>query len=263
MDLGLSGKVAIVCAASKGLGFAAAEELGREGARVAVCARTESTLTAAASTIQSRTGAETLPVAADVTDESAVVRLVETVRRRWGRVDILVNNAGGPPSGPFEKHTADAWSQSVELNFLSAVRLCRHVVPVMREQRWGRIINIASVTVKQPVDGLILSNAVRAAVVGLAKSLATELGPHGILVNNVCPGYTRTQRLIDLATAQARDSGRTIEDIYAAMEKSIPLGRLGEPAELAALIAFLASERASYITGTTIQVDGGFVRAML
>lgn len=256
MDLGLQDKIALVCASSKGLGRAVAEELAAEGARVCMCARTPETLAAAAQEIQSRTAGEILPLPADVTREGDIVRLVEAVRKKWGAIHILVNNAGGPPGGPFETHSLEAWRKAVELNFLSAVQLCRQVAPIMKDQRWGRIINITSVAVKQPVEGLMLSNAVRAAVIGFAKTLANELGPYNVLVNNVCPGYTRTARLMELA-------GKNPQETYRQWEKQIPLGRLGEPKEFAALVAFLASERASYITGATVAVDGGFVKSLL
>jgi 3-oxoacyl-[acyl-carrier protein] reductase len=228
-----------------------------------MCARTRPILETSAAEIQSLTGSETLPIAADVTVETDLVRIIEAVRERWGRIDILVTNAGGPPGGPFEAHSMDAWRKSIDLNFLSAVQLCRLVVPFMKQQRWGRIIHIASVTVKQPVDGLILSNAVRSSVAGFSKSLANELGPYGVLVNTVCPGYTRTARLVELARSQAARLGKTESQIREEWERLIPLGRLAEPEEFAAAVVFLASERASYITGVTVQVDGGFVRGLL
>ena len=253
----------MVCASSMGLGRAVAAGLAAEGAKLAMCARTASILERAAAEIRSLTGAETLAIEADVAVEDDLVRMVEAVCARWGRIDILVTNAGGPPSGPFEAHNMAAWRKSVELNFLSAVQLCRLVVPLMKQQRWGRIINIASVTVKQPVGSLILSNAVRCSVAGFAKSLANELGPYGVLVNTVCPGYTRTERLVQLARAQAARLGKTEKEIYREWEQMIPVGRLAEPEELAALVVFLSSERAGYITGVTIQVDGGFVQGLL
>ena len=263
MDLGLKDKVALVCASSKGLGRAVAEELAAEGATVCMCARTRQTLEAAADEIRSKTGSTIVPLVADVTQEGDIARLVETVRKKFGAIHILVNNAGGPPAGPFEAHAMDAWRRAIELNFLSSVQLCRAVVPIMKEQRWGRIINITSITVKQPVEGLMLSNAVRAAVIGFAKTLANELGPFNVLVNNVCPGYTRTARLVELAETGARKAGKDLKEIYQQWEKQVPLGRLGEPEEFAPLVAFLASEKASYITGTTIAIDGGLVKGLL
>ncbi len=262
MDFGIRDRVSLVCASSKGLGKAVAEALAQEGCRVAICARSSDSLRTAGEDIRRKTAAQILPITADLTSEMDIEHLVGEVERAWGPVEILVNNAGGPPSGPFEQHTMEEWQKAVQLNFLSAVRLCRRVIPSMKQKRWGRIINITSITVKQPVDTLILSNSVRAAVVGFAKSLANELGPYGILVNNVCPGYTKTERVIQLAQAQAT-GGRGPKDIYQAWEKLIPLGRLADPEEFAALVAFLASERASYITGTTIPVDGGYIRGLL
>ncbi len=262
MDLELRDRVSLVCASSKGLGRAVAEALAQEGCRVAICARSSQALRAAGEDIRRKTAAQILPITADLMSETDIEHLVDVVERAWGPIEILVNNAGGPPSGPFQQHTMEEWQKAVQLNLLSAVRLCRRVIPSMKQRRWGRIINITSITVKQPVDTLILSNSVRAAVVGFAKSLANELGPYGILVNNVCPGYTKTERVIRLAEAQATGE-KSPKEIYQAWERLIPLGRLAEPEEFAALVAFLASERASYITGTTIPVDGGYIKGLL
>jgi 3-oxoacyl-[acyl-carrier protein] reductase len=262
MDLKLEGKIALVCASSRGLGKAVALCLAQEGARVAICARDRRTLEQAAGEIRSQTGAEVLSLPADLTIHDQVESLVDAIVRRWESIHILVNNAGGPPSGPFELHDLDRWRSAVDLNFISTVRLCSLVLPYMKKQRWGRIINITSVAAKQPVDGLILSNSVRAGVLGLGKSLANELGPFNILVNNVCPGYTRTDRVVDLARTESQRQKRPIEEIYLAREQMIPLGRMGLPEEFAALVAFLASERASYITGATIPVDGGYIKGL-
>jgi 3-oxoacyl-[acyl-carrier protein] reductase len=263
MDLGLKGRVAFVAAASRGLGRAVAEELAAEGARVALCARSERDVEAAAAEIAAATGAETLPLRGDVASPADVAAMAREIERRAGRIDILITNAGGPPAGPFEAHAPEAWNGAVALDFLSAVTLCREVVPLMKAARWGRIVAITSVAVKQPIEGLILSNSVRAAVAGFAKTLSAELAPYNILVNTVCPGYTRTARVEAIASAEAARTGRTVEEIRRKWESQIPLGRMGEPRELAALIAFLVSERASYITGTTIAVDGGFCRSLL
>jgi 3-oxoacyl-[acyl-carrier protein] reductase len=262
MDLGLRGKSALVCASSTGLGRAVVESMALEGVHVAMCARREDVLNEAASSIHQKTGSEIFPVVADVTSQTDVEKMISAIRRRWGGLHILVNNAGGPPAGLFEKHTIEDWRRAVELNFVSVVRLCQLVIPFMKEQHWGRIINITSMTVKQPVDGLILSNAVRAAVAGLAKTLANELGSYGILVNNVCPGYTLTERLRQIAVSQAVD-GKSPEEVYRGWEATIPLKRLAHPSEFASLVTFLASERASYITGATIPVDGGFIKSLL
>ncbi len=262
MDLGLEGKIALVCASSKGLGKAVAQCLAQEGAKVAICARNRDALKAAAEDICSSTGAEVLALPTDLTNAEQASALLDAVIRKWQTVHILVNNAGGPPSGPFENHGPDRWRAALDLNFMSAVQMCSLVIPFMKQQKWGRIINITSIAAKQPVDGLILSNAVRAAVLGLGKSLANELAPYNILVNNVCPGYTRTDRVVGLAQAESERKNKPIAEVYAVWEKLIPLGRTAEPEEFAALVAFLASERASYITGTTIPVDGGYIKSL-
>jgi 3-oxoacyl-[acyl-carrier protein] reductase len=263
MDLGLGGKVALVAAASKGLGKAAALELAREGANLTICARTAATLRAAAAEIERVTGREVLAIVTDVSKAGDVDRLVQTVVDRFGRLDILVTNAGGPPAGYFLELSDDAWHTAVELTLMSAVRLCRAAISHMRKNSWGRIINITSVSVKQPIDNLLLSNALRAGVVGLAKTLSNQFASDGITVNNVCPGWTLTDRVAELTTARAREQGLSVKEVRRQVTESIPMGRMGQPQELAALIAFLASERAGYITGTTIPVDGGYVKGLL
>lgn len=263
MDLGLKGKVALVAASSRGLGRAVAEELAAEGADLVMCARGERDLTETAGVITGAFGVRAHPVATDLSDPDAIDDLVSGALSEFGRVDILVNNAGGPPAGPFESHTREDWRQAIRLNFESALELTRLLLPGMKERRWGRIINITSVAVKEPVDQLILSNSVRAAVTGFARTLANEVAPHGITVNNALPGYTRTGRLEELAQSIAGGKGIDVKDVEAGWESGIPMGRLGEPPEFAALVAFLASERASYITGVSITVDGGRVRSLL
>jgi 3-oxoacyl-[acyl-carrier protein] reductase len=263
MDLGIQGKVALVAAASKGLGRAIATGLAAEGARVAICARTYHTLQRAAAEIGSQTGAEVVPVAADVSRPDDCRAFVEAAVGRWGSVDILVNNSGGPPPGPFEVHNDTAWAAAVESTLMNVVRLTRLVLPYMKAKRWGRIVNVESISVKQPVDNLLLSNSIRPAAIGLAKTLALELAPYGILVNNVCPGSHDTDRLRALAAARATKSGRSAEDELQATAATIPLGRLGRPDELANVAIFLCSERASYVTGSTILVDGGAYRGTL
>jgi 3-oxoacyl-[acyl-carrier protein] reductase len=262
MDLGLRGRVAFVAAASQGLGRAIAEELAREGARVAVCARTER-IHEVAKAIADAHGVETLAVVADVSVPADVERAVATAIARFGQVDVLVTNAGGPPPGPFESHSPDAWSKAVALNLDSVVNLVRAVLPGMKARKWGRVLNVTSIAVKQPVEHLILSNSVRAAVTGFARSLANEVGGSNITVNNLLLGYTRTERLVQLAQNNAKAKGTTIDEAYAAWERQIPMGRLGEPHEFAALAAFLASERAGYITAQNIAVDGGWIRSLL
>lgn len=263
MDLGIEGRVALVAASSKGLGRAVAEELAAEGAHLILCARGEEALAEAARAADAAGTGEVLSVVADLSDEDGVRGVARAALERFGRVDILVNNAGGPPAGPFESHSLQAWRDAVRLNLESALELTRAVLPGMRERGWGRIVNITSVAVKEPVDGLILSNSVRAAVTGWARTLANEVAADGVTVNNALPGYTETDRLLELAEATSAQKGITIEEVRATWERSIPMGRLGRPEEFAALVVFLASERASYITGRSITVDGGRTRGLL
>ena len=263
MDLGIAGKVAIVAAASRGLGRAIALELAREGAILVVCARGREPLERARDEIATATGAEVRAVVADVCELRGVDAVAGEALLHHGHVDILVTNAGGPPAGTFESHSWDAWHRAVELTLRSVVELTRAVLPGMKERRWGRIINVNSIATKQPVDNLMLSNSIRAAVTGFARSLANEVAPHGITVNSVLPGYTRTERVEELAQATAKKEGMAPSDVLARFEREIPMRRLGEPDELAALATFLASNRASYITGQSIAVDGGWIKSLL
>ncbi|HEY7877380.1 MAG TPA: SDR family oxidoreductase [Gemmatimonadaceae bacterium] len=262
MELGLEDKVALVAASSRGLGRAIAGELAREGASLVMCAREALPLDRAAREIAEQTGTSPVAIAADVSRADDVARLVDAALARFGRIDVLVTNAGGPPPGPFETHDAAAWERAFRLTLASAVELTRRVLPDMKRRRWGRIINVTSITVKQPVDNLILSNSLRAAVTGFARTLANEVAALGITVNNVLPGYTRTERVDELAAARSAREGITTDAVRAELERQIPAGRLGEPDELAALTAFLASERAAYITGQSIAVDGGWIRSL-
>jgi 3-oxoacyl-[acyl-carrier protein] reductase len=263
MNLGLKDKVAIVAAASKGLGKAIALGLAEEGANVAICSRNGDSIKSTADEISTMAGSDVLPIRADVTIESDIQQLIEQTLARFSRIDILVCNAGGPPGGLFGDFSADDWRKGIELNLMSTINLCRHVVPQMKQQKWGRILTVTSVAAKQPVDGLILSNASRAGVVGFSKTLAKELAADNITVNCVCPGYTLTERVEQLGRTLADREGVAVEHIYQRWESNIPMGRMGQPREFADLVVFLASERASYITGTTIQVDGGFVKGLL
>lgn len=263
MNLGLAGKVAIVAAASKGLGRAVAHELAMAGADVAICARDATSLEKTAKEIGKAAGREVFWQALDVTDQPRVAQFVEAVEKRSGRVDICVTNAGGPPAKKFLEISLEEWRAAVELTLLSAVYFAREVLPRMQKNRWGRLVTITSVSVKQPIDGLLLSNSIRAAVTGLARTLANEFGADGITVNNVCPGYTLTERLDELAEKLGRDAGVPREKILGNWSAQVPLGRLAQPKEFAALVAFLCSERASYINGTSIAVDGGWVRSLL
>jgi 3-oxoacyl-[acyl-carrier protein] reductase len=263
MDLGLRGRVAIVAAASKGLGRAVAEELAREGAEVAICARSSENLEQAAETIRKATGRDVMRQALDVTRYEAVRDFVASAEKRYGHVDICVTNAGGPPSKKFLDISIEDWRAAVDLTLMSAVYFAREVLPRMKKRHWGRLITITSVSVKEPIDGLLLSNSIRAAVTGLARTLANEFGPDGITVNNVCPGYTLTERLEELAAAQSKQTGIAKDNIYERWASLVPLGRLGKPEEFAAMVTFLASERASYINGVSIAVDGGRVKSLL
>ena len=262
MDFGIRGRVALVAASSRGLGRATAEALAAEGADLVLCARGADALRETAEHIRRAAGVRVVDVAADVADPADVARVVQAAGA-LGPVDILVTNAGGPPAGPFESHSADAWREAVRVNLDSVVALTRAVLPGMKERRWGRIVNVTSIAVKQPVDGLILSNSVRAAVTGFARTLANEVAPFGITVNNVMPGYTRTARVDELARSNAERKHTAPEDEFALWERQIPMGRLGEPAEFGAMVAFLCSAQASYTTGASIPVDGGWIRGLL
>src|ERR1700681_1723345 len=256
METGLKNRVAIVAASSQGIGKATAEALAAEGCRIAMCARNAQTLHAAAERIKKEHQAEVFAQALDVTDAEAVHRFVDAVSSKFGGVDICVTNAGGPPAKGFLAASLEEWRKAVDLNFLSTVYFAREVIPHMQRRHWGRIITITSITPKQPVADLVLSNAVRAAVVGLVKSLANEFGKDGILVNNVGPGFTATDRLKELAKARSAAQGVTEKEVYEAWAVDAAVKRLGEPREVADTIVWLASDRASFITGQTILVDG-------
>jgi 3-oxoacyl-[acyl-carrier protein] reductase len=263
MDFGLKGKVAVICAGSKGLGRAVSHELAAEGCSIVMCARGEKALEKARDEIARKTKAKTLAVVADVSTLDGLDKIAASAIERFGRVDILVNNAGGPPSGPFEKHNWTEWQAAVELTLRSTVELTRRLLPGMRERRGGRILNITSIAAKQPVDGLMLSNSIRAAVTGWARTLANEVAKDGITVNSILPGYTRTERVQELNEATASRENLTVEEVERKTEGQIPMRRMAEPEEFAAAVAFLASERASYITGQSIAVDGGWIRSLL
>lgn len=261
MDLGLKGKVAIVAGASKGLGKAIAMELAREGANLVICSRNETTLLETAREIGSQTGMQILAVPGDVSKPGDVQSVIDKTIARFGRIDILVNNAGGPPAGPFETLGDEEWAKAIELNLLSAVRMSRAVLPQMKKQGSGRIINLTSLAAKEPMENLILSNAARAGVLGLAKTLATELAKYNITVNSVLPGWHLTDRVGETMKYRAEQHKRSVEEVQGEITRNIPMGRMGKPEELAAAVAFLASERASYITGVSLVVDGGTSRS--
>ena len=263
MDFGMKGKAALVCAGSKGIGRACAEALSAEGARVAICARNERTLGEAAREISAKTGNPVLPVRADVTRAEEIDALFSRIGIEFGTLHILVTNAGGPPASGFGGASDDDWGKAFQLNFLSAVRCIRKTLPWMTAQRYGRIVCLTSFSVKQPIDNLIQSNAIRSAVVGMTKTLSREVAEQNITVNNICPGYVLTDRLKSLIEKRAAETGMPVEEAMAAGITEIPAGRFGTAEEVGALVAFLASEQASYITGSTIQVDGGLTRGLL
>lgn len=263
MDLGIRGRVAVVAAASKGLGRAVAEELAAEGCKVVICARDAAALERTAGEIAAASGAEVVAVSADVSNSAGIRKVFDAAASRFGAVDIVVTNAGGPPSGKFEDIALEEWERAFHLTLMSAVGLIYLALPGMKERKWGRILNITSIAAKQPVDNLILSNSLRAAVTGFARTLANEVAQFGITVNNLLPGYTLTDRVEQLTRASASKEGVDVSEVLSRWEAQIPMKRLGEPREFAALAAFLASDRASYITGQSIAIDGGWIRSLL
>ncbi len=262
MNLGLRGKVAIVGGASSGLGKACAVALAQEGAKVTICARSEQKLKQTAEEIKDNYGAEVLPVVSDLTRYKDIKRLVDETVRAFGRIDILVNNTGGPPPGGFFDHDDEAWEAAFQRLLMYVVRICREVIPYMKKQGGGRIINDTSSTVKEPLDNIVLSNVFRVGVISLAKTLSRELARYNITVNNICPGSFDTERMQQLLEDRVTTSGRSMDEVRAELLADIPAGRMLGPEELAALVVFLASDKASGITGATIQVDGGKIRGL-
>ncbi|HEX5157851.1 MAG TPA: SDR family oxidoreductase [Ktedonobacterales bacterium] len=264
MDLGLSGRVALVTAASRGLGLASAKALAADGASLFICARGPLRLDEAAREIRSATsGARVETMTLDVSAPDAAALLVGQARDKFGRLDVLVNNAGGPPPGSFASVGDADWEKAFQITLMSVVRLVREALPLLQASGQGRIVNLVSTSVKQPIDGLILSNALRAAVIGMAKTLSKEIGVSGVTINNVLPGIILTDRQRELRGADAARRGISFEQAIEEAGRGVPLGRIGQPEEVGALVAFLASKQASYITGTSIQVDGGMIAGIM
>jgi 3-oxoacyl-[acyl-carrier protein] reductase len=262
MDFGLKGRVALVTGASSGIGKAIALAFAAEGVRLAIASRSQERLKAASEEIRPVAGVAPLLIRCDVTSEEEIRSMIAKANSELGKIDILVCNAGGPPSGNFESFSSDDWDNAFKLNLKSTVNLCKVVVPTMKTRKWGRIINITSIAALQPADNLMLSNSVRAGVHGFTKSLSNEVASFGITVNCICPGYTRTERLNELAEQISKSKRTSVKDVYADWQKAIPMDRLADPMELGYLAAFLASERAAYITGVAINIDGGFIKSI-
>ena len=263
MDLGIRGKTALVCGSSAGLGRAIADALAAEGVNLVINSRSAEKLEVVKAEIVAATGVRVEAVEANLSDPAGVEAVVAAAQAAFGTIDILVTNTGGPPAGAFESHSAEVWSEAIAQNFESVVNLTRAVLPDMKAQRWGRIVNVTSISVKQPVVGLILSNSIRAGVTGFAKTVSNEVAPFNVTVNNVLPGFTRTERLIHLAEAVAERESLTVEGAYESWEAEIPMGRLADPPELGAVAAFLCSEQASYVTGQSVAVDGGWIKGLI
>jgi len=262
MDLGIKNKVALVAASSRGLGKAISFQLSREGAKVVICARNRERLFKTRDEIAAETEGVVRAIVANVRDRKQVSEMVEQTVKGLGTIEILVSNAGGPPSGMADDFALDDYRDALELNLLSTVNLCYEVIPFMKKKKWGRIINLTSVAAKQPIDSLILSNTARAGVLGFSKSLSNQVASYGITVNSICPGYTKTERVEELARSFEESGKGTVKDFYKNIQKNIPAGRLGTPEEIAQAVAFLASEGAGYLTGVALQVDGGYTKGL-
>lgn len=257
MEFGLKDRVALVAAASKGLGYASALGLAKEGTKVAVASRSESDIIAAAQRIQQETGVETLPIVADVTIAEDLKRMVNETVQKFGRLDILVPNSGGPPTGTFETLDESKWQQALDSTLFSTTRLIEGALPYLKQSSAGRVVVITSTSARQPIAGLLLSNTIRAGILGLLKTLSQEFAPYGITVNNVAPGSFATDRITHLLNVRSKAAGISVEEAKQQMESRIPLGRLGKPEEFGNMVVFLASDAAAYITGQTLLVDGG------
>lgn len=261
MELNLSGKNVLVTASSMGIGRAAAEQFIKEGCNVAICSRNQENLLKAVTEIKTLYNTEPLWIVCDINKLDDIENTVKVVKETFGNIDILVNNCGGPRAGFFDELNDDDWEFAFKQILMSAVRFTRLVLPGMKEKKWGRIINVTSLAVKQPVDNLILSNSLRSAVTAFAKTLSNQIGKYNITINNVAPGYTLTSRIYELAVIKAKQSWISHEEVLASMANEVPMKRLASPEEIASLIVYLASEQAGYITGSTIAVDGGIIKA--
>ncbi len=257
MDLGIKNKVAFVSASSQGIGKAAALSLAKEGARLVICSRNVQSINATADEIRSATGVEVIPLTADVTKPEEIDAAVKIALKHFGTIDILVNNAGGPPTGTITSLPDSEWERGFNLTMMSMIRMTRSFLPVMEEKRWGRIISIVSLSAKQPIDDLMISSTLRPGILGLTKLLANQYGKHGITINTVCPGNVLTQRQLELGALRSKEQNLKLEEYLQESAKNIPIGRMGKPEEIGDVIAFLASERAAYINGTNMLVDGG------
>ena len=260
MDLSIKGKNALVCASSQGLGKSAALDLAKEGVNIAICSRNKDKINLVKEEIEQIADVKVVAIEADLSSEKDINALFQEAKKELKAIDILINNNGGPPPSTFEELTDEDWQRTFNSTMMSAIRLSKLVLPDMKKNKWGRIINISSVSVKTPVNGLFLSNSIRMGVLGWAKALSDEVAPHGITVNSVCPGTTKTERIEQILNAQSESSGKDKSEIEEAMANSIPMLRIGEASDLSALITFLASEKASYMTGLAVQVDGGSAR---
>ena len=262
MDLGLRNRVVLITGASEGMGRAISEGFASEGATVVMSARRKRILEDAASDIQEKTKSKIVTYPADVQSLTEIQNLVQFIIEKLGKIDVLVCNTGGPPAKNFSQIEDEEWDRYLNLNLKSFIRLSKEVIPIMRKQMWGRILYLTSVSVKQPIDGLIFSNVTRSGVTGLTKSLSNELAKYNILVNNVCPGYVQTDHVVEFIENKSKLENRSSEEIKKQYNEDIPLRRMGDPKEIANVFVFLASDKASYITGVSLHVDGGYVKGV-
>ena len=260
MDLSIKGKNAIVCASSQGLGKSAAVDLAKEGVNLAICSRNKEKINLVKNEIKEISDVKIVAIEADLSSEKDINNLFKEAKQELKTIDILINNNGGPPPSTFEELSDDDWQKAFNDTMMSAIRLSKLTLPDMKKNKWGRVINISSVSVKTPVNGLFLSNSIRMGVLGWAKALSDEVAPYGITVNTVCPGTTKTERIEDILNAQSKSTGKNKKELEEAIANNIPMQRIGEATDLSALITFLASEKASYMTGLAVQVDGGSAR---